>query len=184
MKMTLGSKNCLYPMPITLVGATVNGEPNYSTIAYVGIMDLFSISVSMSKRYYTNAGIKEHEAFSINIPSTSQIKEIEYCGLVSGKKADKAMLFENFYGKLQTVPMIRECPINMECKLVKIIEFPKHEVFVGEIVETYCDEQFLSNGAVDFAKVQPILFVMQNTGYWRLGEQFAKAWSASSTVKI
>jgi len=40
MKISLGAKNCLYPLPTTIVGANVNGRPNYITIAHVGIMDL------------------------------------------------------------------------------------------------------------------------------------------------
>ena len=90
MKTTLGSKNCLYPMPIVLVGATVNAEPNYITIAHVGIMNFNAISVSMSKVYYTNSGVKEHGTFSVNIPSIDLVKETEYCGLISGKSANKA----------------------------------------------------------------------------------------------
>jgi flavin reductase (DIM6/NTAB) family NADH-FMN oxidoreductase RutF len=182
-KSTLGAKNCLYPMPLTLIGATVSGEPNYSTIAHVGIMDFCTLSISISKSYYTPQGIKEHESFSVNIPSTSMVKDAEYCGLVSGKKSDKSKLFTNFYGKLETAPMIEECPINMECKLVKTIDFPRHEVFVGEIVESYCQEEHIRNNAVDFGQIQPILFVMDNTGYWKLGEQFAKAWNVGALDK-
>jgi flavin reductase (DIM6/NTAB) family NADH-FMN oxidoreductase RutF len=176
-KSTLGAKNCLYPMPLTLIGATVNGEPNYSAIANVGIMDFCTLSVSIIKSYYTPHGIKEQENFSVNIPSTDMVKEAEYCGLVSGKRTDKSQLFTSFYGKLETAPMIQECPINMECRLVKTIDFPRHEVFVGEIVESYCNEEHLQNNSIDFAQVQPILFVMDNTGYWRIGEEFAKAWN-------
>ncbi len=181
-KSTLGAKNCLYPMPLTLVGATVNGEPNYSTIAHVGIMDLYTISVSISKNYYTPQGIKEHKNFSVNIPSTDMVKEVEYCGLVSGKKSDKSQLFKSFYGTLKTAPMIEECPINMECKLVKTIDFPRQEVFVGEVVESFCDEEHLQNSTIDFARVQPILFVMDNTGYWEIGKQFARAWNVGGAT--
>ena len=177
MKVELGAKNCLYPMPIVLVGTMVNGEVNYSTIAHVGVMDLCAISISVSKTYYTSTGIKQHGCFSINIPSTGQVKDAEYCGLVSGKKTNKGELFDNFYGKLAHAPMIRECPINMECTLMQTLDFPRHHVFIGEVVETYCDEQAITNGRLDFAKIQPILFVMDNTGYWKLGEQFAKAWN-------
>ena len=183
MKTTLGAQNCLYPMPMTLVGANIHGEANYSAIAHVGIMDFFSVSVSISKQYYTSTGIKENGTFSINLPTVSQVKEAEYCGLVSGQKADKASLFNTFYGKLETAPMIQECPVNMECRLIQTIDFPKHNVFVGEIAETYSEEQYITNGTIDFAKVNPILFIMNNTGYWKLGEQFAKAWNVNSTLK-
>lgn len=133
-------------MPTTLVGANVKGKPNYITIAHVGIMDLSSISLGMAKIHYTNAGIKENKTFSVNIPSAGMVKKTDYCGLVSGKRVDKSRLFENFCGKLETAPMIKQCPINTECRLIKTVDFPKHDVFVGEVVETYCDEQCLKDG--------------------------------------
>lgn len=176
MKREVGAKNCLYPMPTTIIGAMVNGKPNYTTIAHVGIMDLGSISLGMAKVHYTNVGIKENRMFSVNIPSTQLVKETDYCGLVSGKSNDKSRLFKTFYGKLKTVPMIEECAINMECKLIKTVDLPNHDVFVGEIVATYCDEAVLTDEVVDFEKVQPILFVMNDRSYWKLGDRFAKAW--------
>ncbi|MFC1821857.1 flavin reductase family protein [Thermodesulfobacteriota bacterium] len=183
MKNTIGAKNFLYPMPTTLVGANVNGRPNYITIAHVGIMDPGSISLGMNKVHYTNAGIKENGTFSVNIPSENQVKETDYCGLVSGKGTDKAELFQTFYGGLGTAPMIEECPVNMECKLVRTVDFPKHDIFMGEVVETYCDEEYLTDGVVDFSKVRPILFSMHDTGYWKLGDKFAKAWSVGKELK-
>jgi len=183
MKIRLGAKNCLYPMPTTLVGANVNGKPNFITIAHVGIMDLGSISVGMAKVHYTNVGIKENGTFSVNIPSIELVKETDYCGIISGKNADKAGLFEIFFGDLKTAPMIRQCPINMECKLIKTVDFPKHDVFVGEIVETHCDEHILTDGVVDFSKVHPILFAMNDRSYWKLGDRFAKAWNIGKELK-
>ena len=44
--------------------------------------------------------------------------------------------------------MIEECPVNMECRLIKTVDFPKHDIFIGEIVQTYCDEEFLMEGAL------------------------------------
>ncbi len=177
MKTELGAKNCLYPMPTMLVGATVDGNPNFITIAHVGIMDLEDISLGMARAHHTNRGIKDNKTFSVNIPSVAQVMETDYCGLVSGKRANKAGLFDVFYGTLKTAPMIAECPVNMECKLVQPVDFPKHEVFIGEIVATYADDSVLTDGTVDFAKVRPILFTMPDQGYWKLGERFATAWS-------
>lgn len=177
MKIELGAKNCLYPMPTTIVGANVGGKPSYCTIAHVGIMNLGSISLSMAKVHYTNIGIKENGTFSINIPSIEMVKETDHCGLVSGKNVDKSRLFENFYGKLKSAPMVKKCPINMECRLMKTVDFPQHDLFIGEIVATYCEEQYITNGVVDFSKVQPLLFVMNDTSYWTIGKQFAKAWN-------
>jgi flavin reductase (DIM6/NTAB) family NADH-FMN oxidoreductase RutF len=73
-KKELGAKNSLYPMPTTIVGAMVNGKPNYITIAHVGIMDMSSVSLGMNKSHYTNAGIKTNGTFSVNIPSVKMVK--------------------------------------------------------------------------------------------------------------
>jgi len=182
MKVELGAKNCLYPLPTTLVGALVNGKPNYTTIAHVGIMDLESVSLGMNKLHYANLGIKENKTFSINIPSTKMVKETDFCGLVSGKTVNKADMFNTFYGKLKTAPMIEQCGINMECELIKTVDFPNHDVFIGKIVATHCDDNILTDGVVDFEKVQPILFVMNDRRYWSLGKKIAKAWDVGKEL--
>ncbi len=58
MKNTIGVKNHLYPMPVTIVGTNVAGNPNYVTIAHVGILDFSAVSISLSKTHYTNLGIE------------------------------------------------------------------------------------------------------------------------------
>jgi flavin reductase (DIM6/NTAB) family NADH-FMN oxidoreductase RutF len=183
MKVKIGAMNCLYPKPTTLVGANVNGKPNYIAIAHNGIMTHGSVSLSMNKKHYTNSGIKENSTFSVNIPSIEMVKKTDYCGLVSGRDADKASLFTTFYGTLETAPMITECPISMECKLIQTLDFPTHDIFIGEIIETYCDEQCLRDGVVDFSRVQPILFIMNDRSYWKLGERFAGAWEIGKELQ-
>ena len=182
MKVDIGAKNCLYPLPTTLVGALVNGRPNYITIAHVGVMDPGSISLGMGKAHYTNAGIKANGTFSVNIPSVRMIKETDFCGLVSGKVKDKGALFKTFYGKLKTAPMIEDCSVNMECELIRTVDFPTHDVFVGKITATYCDDTVLTGGVLDFEKLQPILFVMNNRSYWSLGSKLAKAWDIGKEI--
>ena len=181
MKVELGPLNCLYPLPTTLVGALVNGKPNYVAIAHVGILDLHHISLGMNRAHYTNAGIIEQRAFSVNYPSTAMVEVTDYCGLASGKRVDKGALFEAFYGTLGNAPMIRGCPLNMECRLAQTLELATHDVFVGEVVAAYCDEECMTDGAPDWAKLKPILFSMLDKGYWRLGERFARAWSVGKS---
>ena len=183
MKVKLGAKNCLYPMPTTIIGANVNGKPNYIAIAHVGNISHGWISLSMNKTHYTNAGIKENGTFSVNIPSVDMVKKADYCGLVSGKDVDKSHVFESYYGILETAPMIKECPVSIECKLTQTVDFPKHDIFIGKIIETYCDEKCLTDDVVDFSKVNPILFIMNDGGYWKLGERFAKTWEVGKELK-
>ena len=183
MKKELGPRNCLYPMPTTLIGALVGGKPNYITIAHVGIMDPGTVSLGMNKTHHTNAGITQNGTFSVNIPDEKMVEKTDYCGLVSGKKTDKSALFKTFYGKLKTAPMIEECPVTMECRLVKTVDFPSHDIFMGEVVSAYCDESVLTDGVLDFDKMRPLLFTMGDRGYWSMGKRVADAWSAGKKLK-
>lgn len=177
MKKKLGKVNGLYPMPTVLVGTLVKGKPNFVTVAHVGIVAMQGISVCLNKARFSSVGIREQKAFSVNIPSLELVKDTDYCGLVSGKTMDKSGVFSVFYGKLKTAPMIQECPVTMECRLVQTVEFPTHEVFMGEIEETYCEESVFTDGRIDVGKLHPLLFVMHDKQYWSLGEPYAQAWS-------
>ncbi|MGZ4863537.1 MAG: flavin reductase family protein [Halobacteriota archaeon] len=108
-----------------------------------------------SKAHYTNAGIKQCGTFSVNLPSAKMVQETDYCGLVLGRFADKTKLFNVFYGKLKTAPMIAECPICIECKLTNVVDFPMHDIGIGEIMSTYTKDAVLTDGIVDYSKVQP-----------------------------
>lgn len=178
-KKAIGAKAFLYPMPTILVGAKVKGRPNFLTVAFCGIVQAkpAMISISIGRNHYTNAGIRENETFSVNIPSRHLLELTDYCGIVSGKKVDKSKLFETFYGKLKSAPMIRECPLNMECKLVERLDFGgTNEVFIGEIVESYAEEKYLCNGTPDIERVEPILFSMYDNNYWKIGKRLGRAW--------
>ena len=183
MKVELGAKNCLYPLPTILVGALVNDKPNYITIAHVGIAEPAAVSLGMNKVHYTNQGIKTNKTFSLNIPSTTMVKETDYSGLVSGKDENKSDMFKTFLGQLKTAPMIEECSINMECELIQTVDFPNHDLFIGKVVATHCDESVLTNGVVDIGKVQPILFAMNDRSYRSIGKKLAKAWSIGNEFK-
>jgi flavin reductase (DIM6/NTAB) family NADH-FMN oxidoreductase RutF len=189
MKRALGARMALYPMPVTLVGANVEGKPNYMTVAHVGIMDLGSISLGVNKVHYTNRGIKANRTFSVNLPPEGLVKETDYCGLVSGSKRDKTGLFKTFYGVLGTAPMIEQCPVNIECRLASTIDMKTHDIFIGEIVEVHCDEDCLDGQAIDITRVKPLLFAMgdpaqftASSSYYRLGERLAPAWEAGKPL--
>jgi len=183
MKTKIGGKNALYPSLTVLVGANVDGKANFATVAHVGIATMQLITLSLAKNRYTTSGIKENKTFSVNIPSRKVVAETDYCGLVSGQNTDKSSLFKVFYGELKTAPMIMECAVNMECKLHDIIEFPTHDLVVGEPFETYVDESALTDGAIDITKVDPLLFEMASKKYWSIGGAVANCWSAGKELK-
>jgi flavin reductase (DIM6/NTAB) family NADH-FMN oxidoreductase RutF len=178
-KKAIGARNFLYPMPTILVGAYVNGKPNYLTVAFCGIMQVSPpmIAATLGKMHYTNEGIRENHCFSV-IPSRHMVEVTDYCGMVSGKKSDKSKIFETFCGKLEKAPMILECPVNLECRLVDILDFGgANEVFIGEIVKSYAEERYLCNEIPDIEKIEPIVFSMYDNNYWGIDKHLGKAWS-------
>ncbi|MCP4297053.1 MAG: flavin reductase family protein [Proteobacteria bacterium] len=172
-------------MPVSLVGACVDGKPNFMTVAWFTMASYKPprIAITLGKGHYTNPGIKENKAFSVSLPSEDMVEITDYCGIVSGKKTDKSEIFDLFYGELNTAPMIRDCPLNMECTLVEIVESSLNEIFIGEIVGTYTEERFLTDGKSDFKKIKPLILSQPDTSYWRLGEPLAKAWSIGKKYK-
>ena len=186
MKKKLDGINVLYPTPTTILGAIVEGKPNFITIAHIGIVNHakpYLISFSLAKPHHTNPGIRENKTFSVNIPSEDLVVETDYVGLVSGKKTDKSDLFEIYYGELEKAPMIKECSVNMECRLYDTYDTPTHDLFIGEIVETYADESVLTEGKVDLAKLKPLLFDMSSVKYWSVGEAIAGCWNVGKQLK-
>jgi flavin reductase (DIM6/NTAB) family NADH-FMN oxidoreductase RutF len=185
-KKKLGQKTLLYPMPVVIVGANVDGKVNFNTIAYCGVAQSQPpmLSISMDKKRHTHKGILENKTFSVNIPSESMIQITDYIGISSGTQIDKSTLFEIFYGSLKTAPMIDECPINIECSVVTILDFGgKNDLIVGKIEETYSDEEYLSNDIPDIKKVNPIVFTRYDHKYYGIGEYIGLAYTIGQSYR-
>ena len=102
---------------------------------------------------------------------------------MTGKKTDKAALFDIFYGELKTAPMIGQCPVNMELRLHDVLDYHTHEIFIGELIQTYADEAAVTGGKIDIAKLRPLLFDMASVRYWSLGPAVGKCWNAGKSLK-
>jgi len=109
--------------------------------------------------------------------------QTDYCGIMTGKKTDKAALFEVFFGDLKTAPMIRQCPVNMELRLHQVLDFETHDIFVGELVQTHADERVLTEGAIDIGRLRPLLFDMASKKYWSLGPAIGNCWNVGKSLK-
>ena len=69
----------------------------------------------------------------------------------------RSEIFDLFYGELNAAPMIKDCPLNMECRLVEMVESSLNEIFIGEIVGTYTEEKYMTDGKSDFKKMKPLI---------------------------
>lgn len=179
-KVQVGPQTLIYPMPAMLVGADVDGKPNFMTVAWGGIAngDPPMLSLAIRHTRHTLKGIKQNMTFSVNIPSADQARETDYCGMVSGSKTDKTdkCRFQVFYGTVSSAPLIAQCPVNLECRALHILNLGSHSLVIGKIEETYVSASCLTNGKPDVAKIRPLIYVTgPATRYQELGNVVAKA---------
>lgn len=186
-KIALGPKTLIYPMPVLLIGANVDDKPNFMAAAWCGIVnsDPPMISVGIQPRRHTHKGIRQNMTFSVNVPSVDLVKEADYCGVASGSKIDKVKVcqFSVFYGKLVNAPLIEQCPVNLECKVMHILDLGSHSLVVGRIEETYVSENCLTEGKPDVDKIKPLIYTAESRQYHALGEIVSKAHSVGRELR-
>jgi flavin reductase (DIM6/NTAB) family NADH-FMN oxidoreductase RutF len=164
-------KNMFSPLPIALVGALVNDVPNFLVIGYMCPFDFGRyLFFSLYKKRHTRIGIHEHRTFSVNVPSEDLIAEVDICGSKSGRDVDKSTLFETFFGELETAPMIRQCPINIECEVSEILDYDQNDGIIGRVVKSYVNAECLTDEKLDMRKVHPIIWTTGGDfNYYKLG---------------
>ncbi len=174
-----------YPMPMVVLGTLVEDRPNFMAVGWVARVNFQPpmIAVALGKGHYTNGGIHASGAFSVNIPGIDLLAKVDYCGLVSGRDEDKSALFTVVRGQKTGAPLIEECPLCMECKLITVLELPTNEVFVGEILGAYADPDRCSAGKPDITKIKPFTLTMPDNHYWEVGGSPGKAWSIGKKLR-
>lgn len=179
-KIKMGTLQFLNPKPVVLVGTVIDNKPNFLTVSWTGITSSNppTMSVSIRNIRYSLKGIQENKTFSVNIPSVKMVKETDYCGSVSGSKYDKVKEceFKIFYGNLDNAPLIEQCPINIECKVFQTIVIGDHSIIIGEIIESYINENCFTKDLPDIKKIDPMCFCTLTTkamGYYKLGDFIA-----------
>lgn len=81
-KKNLGNLLALYPKPMTVVGAEVEGKVNWLVVGHTGVIGHDRILISMSKSHYTNQGIKDSKRLSVNLVSREILPKADYVGSV------------------------------------------------------------------------------------------------------
>jgi flavin reductase (DIM6/NTAB) family NADH-FMN oxidoreductase RutF len=183
-KINIGNNVFLLPMPMVLVGSRIKGRPNFMAVAWVSRVNASPnvMCVAIGNKF-TAEGILENKEFSINIPSVDLMPQTDLMGIVSGRDYDKSKEFDIFYGALKNAPMICECPVMMECRLVKSVRLEVDTLFMGEVMNVWSEEKYLTNGAPDITKVSPFCLSMPDNRYWSLGKEIGKAWHEGMKLK-
>lgn len=189
MKRQLGPTTNLFPMP-TLLVAVKTGEhsANVLTVAWAGIVggNPPMMALEIGANHYSSPFIEREGSFSINIPRSSQVAEADYCGLVSGHSdADKVGTcgWTLAPSRAISAPIIAECPLNLECRVVRKVETGTSSFYLVEIVETHVDEELLRDDkAIDARALDPLIFTPDGA-YYALGPCVGRGWDAGKTLK-
>lgn len=169
-KGNIGSLVALYPKPLTVVGAEVNGKVNWLVVGHTGIIGHNRIILSMSDKHYTNKGIHQTGRLSINLVSREMLPKADYAGSVSGADTDKSTLFAYHIGE-NGAPLIDESPLSMECKVVDKFKTDGFDNFICEVAATYVAKDMLNdNGRPDYTRLKPVLFEFPTYSYLATGE--------------
>ncbi len=176
-KVTRNPTTALYPVPAVLVSCGVDSEANIITLAWVGTLcsDPALIGIGVRPSRHSHKLIEEVRQFVVNLPTADQVEWVDYCGTVSGRDEDKwsACGFSPVSGTDVQVPLIAECPVNIECRLRQTFRLGSHDLFIGEVVAVQVDEEVLDErGELDIAKARPLAYV--NGYYRRVGELLGK----------
>ena len=147
-KQTWKPGNMLYPLPAVMVSvADKEGKSNIITVAWTGTVctnpPMVYISVRPERHSYHM--IEETGEFVINLTTEDLAYATDYCGVKSGREVDKfkEMHLTPETAEMVKAPMIKESPVNIECKVVKKEELGSHHMFLAEVVSVHVDEKYL-----------------------------------------
>lgn len=166
----------VYPAPAALItSVAADGTPNIITLG-----ECFNISISkpvvvglaiMPCRYSYEL-IKQSGEFGVNFPTADLVEVVDRCGTVSGRQVGDKFAYAGltpFPATKIKAPLIEECPINLECKLLDIIPAGDHDLFRGEVVAEHVDEKCLDpEGNIAVTSLNPLCYILGE--YWTAGK--------------
>jgi len=168
------------PSPAALITSVDSlGHANIITLAEVFNISIESpviIGIAIRPATYSHGLISKTREFVVNLPSVGIVEKVDQCGQVSGR--DGVNKFDRFGlspipASLVKPPLIDECPVNIECKVIGIQTIGDHDLFLGEVVAEHVDEDKIdSNGKILVDRLDLLGYI---TGeYWSLRKFLAK----------
>ena len=184
-RINIGDNAFILPEPQTILGTMLDGRPNFMALAWITRVNYQPciMGISVGQSHASHRAITETGQFSVNVPSTDMVAVTDYVGLVSGDRTDKSELFDVHFGTLENAPLIRECPLSMEFRLIQTVSLPSNSLFLGQLVATWTEERYLTDGFADVEKVRPITLTMPDNRFWGVGEQVGRAWHEGKPLK-
>ena len=164
----------LYPLPAVMVSCAREGErPNIITLAWAGTIctNPPMVSVSIRPERFSYDIIRESGEFVINLTTRKLARAMDFCGVRSGREADK---FEQTHltaapSSRVKAPLISESPVNIECRVRQVLELGSHHMFLADVLAVNADVSLLDEkGALRLDQADLIAY--SHGTYYALGE--------------
>ncbi|RIE17391.1 flavin reductase family protein [Candidatus Cryosericum septentrionale] len=167
-KLVKAPSTALSMAPAVLVTAGTMESSDVTTLAWVGTLcsEPPMIGIGVRPERWLHHFIVEGGAFVVNVADTAHARELDFCGNVSGKDTDKWELsaLTREQGTATAVPLVAECPLNIECVVRQTLHLGSHDLFIGEVVAVHMDERVQKGGRA----LDPVCYVSGQ--YWKLGD--------------
>ena len=179
MKKNFGKQTYLYPMPVFII-ATYDevGKADAMNAAWGGTHDTNQIGICISPEHKTAKNLLKKKAFTVSMADAAHVAQCDYFGIASGNKVcDKLekVGFTVTKSEFVDAPVINELPMCLECELVSYDQTTG--CMVGNIINVSADENVLTDGKIDPAKLNPITYDPVNHKYIQLGAVVGQAFS-------
>ncbi len=168
----------LAPVPVVLLTCMgQDGFRNILTVSWVNVVcgtpPMVGVAVRQSR--FSCVLIRETGEFVLNIPPAALLRAVDFCGTVSGQTTDK---FSETHltavpGSKVRPPMIKECPINLECVVRHTLPLGSHVLFLAEVAAVHADADVVEDGTIVLGRVAPLTFDPFGGDYWNLKEVVA-----------
>jgi flavin reductase (DIM6/NTAB) family NADH-FMN oxidoreductase RutF len=176
-KVTWKPGTFLYPLPAVMVSCGTMEKSNIITVAWTGIINtnpaMVYISVRPTRHSYNI--IKESGEFVINLTTKDLARATDWCGVKTGAKVDKfkEMKLTKERAEFVKAPMIKECPVSVECRVKEVKELGSHHMFMAEVLAIHADEKYIDDkGAFDISKCDLMAYL--NGHYYSMGKKIGK----------
>lgn len=186
MKVNLGVKPYIMPMPVLIIGTyNEDGSADAMNAAWGTLCEMNTVALYLSAGHKTVENIRTKKAFTVAVADEANMIPADYVGLVSAhtekKKIEKSG-FTVIKSNLIDAPIIEDLPLTIECELDYIDE--KSGCVYGKIVNVIADDKILDeSGNVDLNKLNPISYDSASRSYFTIGEKVGKAFSVGAKLK-
>ncbi len=181
--------NMLYPLPAVMVStADKKGRDNIITVAWTGTVctDPAMLYISVRPERYSYHMLCESGEFAVNLTTDRLAKAADWCGVRSGRDVDKWKEMHLTRGKaekLQFAPVIKESPVNLECRVSEIKELGSHHMFLAKVLAVQVDEDYMKKNG-KFELNDSGLIAYSHGEYFSLGNRKGKfGWSVKGSGK-